>query len=98
MSVYRGMEAEYIRRHNPIWRELEDILKDHGVECYSIFLCPSTNQLFGYVEVESESQWNQIAETDVCQKWWAHMTEVMPSNGDNSPVTTELKEVFHIER
>ena len=33
----------------------------------------------------------------VCKKWWAYMKDLMPSNPDNSPVSRELKEVFHIE-
>jgi L-rhamnose mutarotase len=63
---------------------------------YSIFLHPQTRQLFAYAELKSEDQWNAIAQTDVCKRWWAEMREIMPSNADNSPITTELREVFHI--
>mmetsp|Transcript_3684 Transcript_3684/g.4087 ORF Transcript_3684/g.4087 Transcript_3684/m.4087 type:complete len:127 (+) Transcript_3684:44-424(+) len=49
MKVNPGSEAEYEKRHNPIWKELEDVLKAHGVYNYSIFLHPETKQLFGYV-------------------------------------------------
>ena len=38
IKVYREKVAEYIKRHNPIWEELELVLKDHGVQNYSIFL------------------------------------------------------------
>jgi L-rhamnose mutarotase len=34
----------------------------------------------------------------VCRRWWQHMRELMPSHPDNSPVSTELREVFHIEQ
>ena len=61
------------------------------------FIHLETGQLFGYVEVESEERWEAIAKTEVCRKWWAHMKEIMPSNADNSPVATELSEVFHLE-
>ena len=98
MSVQAGQEAEYERRHRPIWPELEMTLRDHGVVTYSIFLHPETRQLFAYVEFSSEAQWNEIAQTDVCRCWWAHMREIMPSNADNSPIATELREVFHIAR
>jgi L-rhamnose mutarotase len=98
MSVNPGQEAEYEKRHRPIWPELEITLKEHGVVTYSIFLLPQTHQLFAYVEFEDEAQWNSVAQTPVCKKWWAYMKEVMPSNPDNSPVSTELKEVFHIEK
>ena len=32
MSVNRGSEDEYARRHNPIWPELERTLIEHGVQ------------------------------------------------------------------
>lgn len=98
MTVNAGQEAEYQRRHTPIWPELEETLKKHGVVTYSIFLLPETRQLFGYVEFEDQAQWDAVAKTAVCQRWWKHMKEVMPSNPDNSPISTELKEVFHIEK
>lgn len=97
MSVHEGHEAEYKRRHSPIWPELETVLKAHGVSNYSIFLHPETRHLFGYAEVESEAQWQAIAHTPACRQWWAHMAEVMPAHADNSPVSRDLEEVFHLD-
>src|SRR5688572_28170885 len=97
MSVNAGSEQEYKRRHQPIWKELVESLKAHGVHNYSIFLHPQTRELFGYVDIVDESRWNAIAQTDVCKRWWKHMADVMPANPDNSPVSVELKEVFHID-
>jgi len=96
MSVHPGNETEYERRHRQIWPELEETLLKHGVKNYSIFLHAETRQLFAYVGFESETQWQAIATTDVCQRWWAHMRTLMPSNPDNSPASIELREVFHI--
>jgi L-rhamnose mutarotase len=97
MSVDPGRHAEYERRHNPIWRELEDALRQHGVLSYTIFLDSATSDLFAYVELESEERWQAIAQTEVCRRWWRHMREIMPSNPDDSPVSRELRAVFHIE-
>ncbi len=97
MSVHAGHEKEYERRHRPIWPELEKVLKAHGVHNYSIHLHPATRQLFGYVEIEDEARWAAIARTPECQRWWKHMSDVMPGNPDHSPVSQELKEVFHLE-
>lgn len=97
MQVNPDQHEEYERRHNPIWQELEETLKAHGVKSYSIFLEPKSNQLFAYAEIEDEEQWAKVAETEVCKKWWAHMKEIMPSNPDNSPISVEIREVFHIE-
>ncbi len=97
MSVEAGREEEYERRHRPIWPELEQVLRAHGVHNYSIFLHEETRQLFGYAEIEDEAKWAAIAQTEVCRKWWAHMREIMPSNPDHSPVSHPLREVFHLE-
>ena len=97
MNVNPGQEAEYERRHSPIWPELEAVLRSHGVHNYSIFLHPETHQLLGYVEIEDEARWNAIAQTEICQKWWDQLVDVMPTNPDNSPVSRELREVFHLD-
>lgn len=97
MTVNPGCEAEYERRHTPIWPELETVLKAHGAHNYSIFLLRETRQLFAYVEFEDETRWQAVAQTAVCQKWWRHMGDVMPSNPDSSPVCASLREVFHLD-
>jgi L-rhamnose mutarotase len=97
MLVNAGSEAEYEKRHSPIWPELERTLTSHGVHNYSIFLHPETRQLFGYVEIEDQKRWDAIAQTPICRTWWAHMKDIMPSNPDNSPKSLELRQVFHID-
>ncbi|AKG68931.1 MULTISPECIES: L-rhamnose mutarotase [Serratia] len=97
MQVNPDAHAEYQQRHNPIWPELEQVLKEHGAHHYSIFLDEARNLLFGYVEIESEERWDAVANTAVCQRWWQHMGDVMPSNPDHSPVSSPLREVFYLE-
>ena len=97
MSVSPGAHAEYERRHRPIWKELSDVLVAHGVRTYSIYLDPLTSDLFGYAEIDSDEQWAAVARTEVCQRWWAFMKDIMPANADASPVSRELREVFHLE-
>ncbi|MEZ5426842.1 MAG: L-rhamnose mutarotase [Pyrinomonadaceae bacterium] len=97
MNVNPDANAEYERRHNPIPAELEAVLKKHGAANYSIFLEEETGRLFAYVEIESEERWQKIAETEECRRWWAFMKDLMPTNPDNSPVSVELSEVFHLD-
>lgn len=97
MTVNPGREAEYEARHRPIWPELESVLVAHGVRTYSIFLDPDTRDLFAYAEIESDERWQAIAATDVCQRWWRSMRELMPSDPDGRPAARDLREVFHIE-
>lgn len=97
MKLRPGSEHEYRKRHDPIWPELHATLKEHGVHNYSIFLESNSGNLFAYVEIESESAWEKIAETEVCRRWWKSMSELMLTNADDSPQSIALREVFHID-
>jgi len=96
MKIYSDKAEEYKKRHNPIWPELKEVLKEHGVHNYSIFLDSETHTLFGYAEIESEEKWKTIANTETCKKWWAHMADLMETNKDKSPISVDLKSVFHL--
>ncbi|MEP6849569.1 MAG: L-rhamnose mutarotase [Acidobacteriota bacterium] len=97
MTVDPDYHDEYERRHQPIWNDLAAVLKKHQVSNYSIFLDRKRSQLFGYAEIESEDRWLSIAKTDECLRWWAFMKDIMPSNPDNSPISVDLDEVFHLD-
>lgn len=97
MRVDPDQHQEYERRHRPIWPELEETLKAHGVRSYSIYLDTETSQLFAYAEIEDEERWKAVADTEICQKWWKHMADIMPTNPDSSPQVKDLREVFHID-
>lgn len=97
MQVYPDAHAEYKKRHDEIFPELVTELKNHGSHHYSIFLDKERNLLFGYVEIEDEARWNAIDKTEACQKWWAFMKDIMPSNPDNSPISQELEQVFYLD-
>jgi L-rhamnose mutarotase len=96
MAVNPQETVEYERRHSPIWPELQEVLRAHGVRDYSIFLDETDGSLFGYVEVEDEARWDAIARTPVCRRWWTHMRDIMPTNPDDSPRSVPLREVFHL--
>lgn len=97
MKLKPSSRDEYERRHNPVWPEMEEILRSHGVRNYSIFYEPGADRLFAYAEVESEELWQRIANTEVCRRWWAYMGELMLTNPDDSPVSEMLEEVFHLD-
>jgi L-rhamnose mutarotase len=96
MAVNPREAIEYERRHSPIWPELQEVLRAHGVHDYSIFLDETDGSLFGYVEIEDEARWEAIAQTPVCRRWWTHMRDIMPTNPDDSPRSVPLREVFHL--
>ncbi len=97
MAVNPQETVEYARRHSPIWPELQDVLRAHGVHDYSIFLDETDGSLFGYVEIEDEARWDAIARTPQCRRWWTYMRDIMPTNPDDSPRSVPLREVFHLD-
>ena len=38
MKLYPGQEAEYEKRHNELWPEMQDMIHEHGGKNYTIFL------------------------------------------------------------
>jgi len=98
MEVKPGKIDAYEKTHNPIWPELQVILKNHGVHNYSIFHHAKSNALFGYLEIEDEKRFNAIADNEICHKWWRRMKEYLVSDTEESPKAKEeeLREVFHI--
>jgi L-rhamnose mutarotase len=50
MSLKPGFEEEYKRRHDQIWPDMLESLRQAGVKNYSIFR--NNLQLFAYFEVE----------------------------------------------
>lgn len=97
MKLYDGMEKEYEKRHNNLWNEMKDMIHEYGGKNYSIFWDKDTNTLFGYIEIEDEKKWDMSAQTDICRKWWEYMADIMETNSDNSPVSEDLRLMFHLD-
>ena len=96
MKVFPDQHAEYEKRHKELWPEMRQMLKEHGVLSYSIFLDKETSFLFAYAEIENEEQWKQITKTEINQRWWEFMEPIMETNPDKSPVSHELPQVFEL--
>lgn len=97
MKLHPGKEDEYKRRHDQLWPELKQLLKQTGIEDYSIFLDEETNDLFGVLKINNPEAMNDLPQHPVMKKWWAHMKDIMECNPDNSPVSVPLKEVFYLK-
>ncbi|MCB5202407.1 L-rhamnose mutarotase [Neorhizobium sp. T786] len=96
MRLNAGMEAEYRKRHDEIWPELQALLRDAGVTDYSIHLDRETNTLFGVLTRPTDHGMAELPDHPVMKRWWAHMADIMETNPDNSPVSKDLETVFHL--
>lgn len=97
MKLLPGKKEEYQKRHDEIWPELQALLKEAGIQEYSIFLDEDTNTLFAFQKVMGQSGSQDLSGHPIVQKWWAYMADIMETNADNSPVSTPLPEVFYMD-
>ncbi|WP_425102174.1 L-rhamnose mutarotase [Tropicibacter sp. S64] len=96
MRLNPGCRAEYERRHDAIWPELVELLREAGVSDYSIHLDEETGFLFGVLWREDGHGMDALPSHTVMQKWWAHMADIMETKPDNEPVAVPLVTVFHM--
>ena len=94
MKLKPGFEQEYKRRHDEIWPELEQLLKEVGIVDYSIFLDEETSTLFAFQRLKDDHQTRLLPDHPVVKKWWHYMSDIMDTNADHSPIVNTLDEVF----
>ena len=97
MRIKPGREAEYKKRHDEIWPELKDELRKAGVSDYTIYLDSKTNTLFAYQYLSDDAANDLLPQKEIVKKWWHMMKDVMETNPDESPVSDELTEMFHMD-
>ena len=97
MKLIKGNEAEYKRRHDEIWPDLKQLLKEHGIQDYSIFLDAENATLFAVMKVENSALLDELPKHPVMRKWWTYMKDIMLTNSDDCPIAEPLVEVFYLE-
>jgi len=97
MKLLPGFRDEYKKRHDAIWPELAELLKNAGISNYSIFLDEESGFLFAYQEQTGDSSSQDLGSYEIVKKWWAYMADIMETNKDNSPVTVPLEQLFYLE-
>ena len=97
MKLSPGAVDDYKKRHKELWPELHKLLKDAGISEYSIFFDEETHILFAFQKQAGDQGSQDLGKTEIVQKWWKYMSDIMETNPDNSPVSTPLTEVFFME-
>ena len=95
--VKDGMKEEYVRRHNEIWPELVQVLKDAGIVNYSIWNVG--NELFGYYECEKGADFAAKTQADspVVDRWNEYRKDVMVMEMDpGTGAQPKAEEVFYL--
>lgn len=97
MKLNAGMATEYKRRHDEIPTQLVELLHDAGVSDYSIFLDEETDILFAVMWRIKNHGLADLPQTKIMQRWWAHMADIMTTNGRHEPIVKDLIPVFHMD-
>jgi L-rhamnose mutarotase len=96
-DIYDGMVAEYEKRHDEIWPELVDALKECGFTNYTIFRRGLT--AVGYLEaVPSKAvAFEKLSHYEVNGKWAKWFEEVIVNLTDGKGNLLELKEIWRLK-
>lgn len=97
-KIKDGKTEEYKRRHDEIWPEMKKLLKDCGIENYSIWNVD--DRLFGYYECRLGADYAARMQggSEIVKKWDEYMDDILEIERD--PVTgaqKKLVEVFRLD-
>lgn len=74
LQVLPELMDEYVRRHEQVWPDMLDALRETGWSNYSLFLDRSDGSLFGYFETpDLEKAKSGMASRAINEKWQAEM-------------------------
>lgn len=97
-TIKEGCLEEYVRRHDNLPQEMQELLHAAGITNYSIWNVG--NELFGYYECEQGIDFAAKTQADspVVARWDAYMADILVMEKD--PVTGAqplLKQVFEFK-
>ena len=95
MYLKPNVVEEYQKRHDRIWPELAELLKESGIGTYHIFHDPETDCLFAYQETYGRDS-QSLGENPIVKKWWEYMSDLMETHPNRSPKQLNLNKVFSL--
>ncbi len=94
MNLNPGQAREYEKRHDNIFPELAQALKDAGVSDYSIWFDEQASHLFAILTLADDHTMDKLPQSEICRRWWAFMADIMETDAANVPTQIPLKRVF----
>jgi L-rhamnose mutarotase len=96
MKLKPGAVEEYRRRHDELWPELEQLLREAGIYDYSIFLDEETLHLFAVLKLWPDHDLSALPQHPVMRRWWDYMADLMEVEPGNRPREWPLTQMFHL--
>lgn len=91
-----GAEAEYRRRHDELWPEMQELLRASGIVHYEISLHPATNMLFAFIVRRRDHTMDKIPDHPVGRRWRAHMADILETVEGVVPRVEPLERMFKL--
>ena len=83
LEVRPGYEEEYKKRHDELWPEMKEMIREAGLRNYNIFRHGLT--LFGYFETDDlQKSIDHIGNSEINKKWGEYMTPIMKIDVDTN--------------
>lgn len=97
-TIVEGKIEEYISRHDNLWDEMKNVLKEAGIYNYSIWNVG--NELFGYYECKYGIEYAAKVqrESDIVKQWDEYMKDILVMEMDpETGAQPLLRQVFTFE-
>ncbi len=82
MKLKEGCKEEYMRRHDAIWAEMNELLTSRGIRDYSIFLERESNTPIAVQTLEADRSAIDLGDCPIVQNRWKYMSDIMETNPD----------------
>ena len=96
-EIRPGTEAEYKRRHDEIWPELVEVIKEAGGANYTLFR--RGQQVIAYLEChpDRDTVFSKIGATEVNARWSEWFEDIIVSLTDENGDLFWAEEVWHLD-
>lgn len=92
-----GQEAEYKRRHDEIWPDLVEAIKDAGIANYTLFRRDHTVIAYCECEPDAATAFGKVGATEVNRRWAASFEDVIEDLTDADGNLFTADEVWHLD-
>jgi L-rhamnose mutarotase len=92
-----GQEDEYLRRHERVWPEVIDAIKEAGFSNYSLFR--RGREVYAYAECEPtvDAAMAKLEAMDVNRRWSEYIRAVMTRSVDEEGRLFTAEEIWHLD-
>lgn len=93
LRLQPGCEAEYQRRHDALWPEMQQALLGAGLLHYEIHLEPGSALLFAFMVRRTDHSMDTLPNNPAWQRWQRHMADLLVQD-NGLPLRVPLQRMF----